>query len=86
MEEVLTGQKVYLVKATLGETKGILGVFDSAQSAEQFAQNKYHEWTRDEGFTWGEGQTAKQVVITTPGQDHPLKGGLVISELPVRAK
>ncbi|GET05381.1 hypothetical protein SY212_04110 [Ligilactobacillus agilis] len=82
--ENLTGQKVWLVKAKLGETWGVIGVFDNALAAEKFAEEKYREWTDDEKFTWGQGQTAQEVHIESSTQ--PLDGKLIISEYPVRSK
>lgn len=38
--EKLTGQKVWLVKSKLGETWGVIGVFDNPRAAEKYAEEK----------------------------------------------
>lgn len=82
--EILTGQKVWLVKSKLGETQGVIGVFNNSFAAEKYAEEKYREWTGDEEFTWGRGKTAQEIHIETSTQ--PLDGKLIISEYPVRSK
>lgn len=82
--ENLAGQKVWLVKAELGKTWSVIGVFDNALATEKFAEEKYREWTDDEEFTWGRGKTAQEIHIETSTQ--PLDGKLIISEYLVRSK
>lgn len=36
--EILTGQKVWLVKSKLGETQGVIGVFNNSFAAEKYAE------------------------------------------------
>ena len=82
--ENLTGEKVWLVKSKLGKTWGAIGVFNNALVAEKFAEEKYREWTGNNGFIWGRGKTAQEIHIETSTQ--PLDGNLIISEYPVRSK
>ena len=39
--EILTGQKVWLVKSELGKTWGVIGAFDNVLATEKFAEEKY---------------------------------------------
>lgn len=82
--ENLTEQKVWLAKAKLGKTWGVIGVFDNVLASEKFAEEKYREWTGDNEFTWNRGKTAQEIHIETSTQ--PLDGQLIISEYPVRSK
>ncbi|MCD5424408.1 hypothetical protein [Limosilactobacillus fermentum] len=84
--EILTGQKVWLVKAELGKTRGIIGVFDNVLATEKFAEEEYREWTGDEEFTWGRGKTAQKIHIESATQPLALDGKLIISEYHVRSK
>lgn len=84
--ESLTGQKVYIVKAKLGETNGIVGVFDNQTAAERCAEEKYQAWTGDKGFVWSENKTAQTVNIKNENQKTELKGHLIISQHDVRSK
>lgn len=84
--ESLTGQKVYIVKAKLGETNGIVGVFDNQTSAERCAEEKYQSWAGDKSFAWSENKTAQTVNIKNENQETELKGYLIISQYDVRSK
>lgn len=82
--EKLTGQKVWLIRVKLGETWGVIGVFDNPRAAEKYAEEKYREWTGDQEFVWGRGKTAQEVHIGASSQ--PLDGQMIINEYPVRSK
>lgn len=82
--EKLTGQKVWLIRVKLGETWGVIGVFDNPCAAEKYAEEKYREWTNNQEFTWGRGKAAQEVHIGTSTQS--LDGQMVIGECPVRSK
>ncbi|PWT39134.1 hypothetical protein DKZ29_06720 [Limosilactobacillus reuteri] len=84
--EILTGKKVFIVKAMLGVTKGIIGVFDNQEAAERYAEEKYRVWTDDNNFTWAENKTAQTVNIKNENQETQLKGHLMISQYNVRSK
>lgn len=83
--ETLTGQNVWLVKVQLGQTWGVIGVFDNVFAAEKLAEEKYRKWTGDEKFIWSRRKTAQEVHIEASTQLQPLDGKLMIAEYPVRS-
>ena len=84
--EILAEQKVYIVKAKLGETNGIVGVFDNQLAAEKCAEEKYRVWTGNTKFNWGENKTAQSVNINSENENAELKGSLIIFQQSVRSK
>lgn len=80
----MTNQYVYLVKAKLGVTDGVIGVFNNRPAAERLAEFKYREWTHDEKFIWRPDKTAQ--TINAGSDELPLNGHIVIAEYQVREK